>query len=279
MVTMVPGVFVDELPSAARAVVAVGTSVPVFLGYTEVAELNGTSLRNTPTRVTSMVEFERCFGGAPIQKHVRFSFAETTPTNPGALAISGSHYLLVQTHGFYALHSAMQLYFQNGGGACFVVSVGGYEGGETPGVQLSAAAFRAGLQALNAEPQSAQTAQTAHTAQTAQTATPALIPEAVLLSRQECYALQNQLPYVTDQSALDTAFYLPINNCLTSLGSNSNSPGVTPLQLLPLVPVIVIPAAILGTKNDRDIPISPEGTTTPDGPPSCDSPQVPSSCD
>ena len=65
MVTMVPGVFVDELPRAARSVEAVGTSIPVFLGYTERAKHNGTSLRNTRWRVTSMVDLERGFGGAP----------------------------------------------------------------------------------------------------------------------------------------------------------------------------------------------------------------------
>ncbi len=100
-----------------------------------------------------------------------------------------------------------------------------------------------------------------------------------LNGEEKASALQNQLPYVTDQSGLDSSFYLPINNCLTSLGENQTNPGLTPLQLLPLVPAIVIPAVILGTKSDQETPVSPEGTTTPDPFPNCDSPQASVSCD
>ena len=87
-----------------------------------------------------------------------------------------------QTHGFYLLHSAMQLYFLNGGGPCYVVSVGGFEGSEGSeggggGVQVSASALLAGLRALQGESEPAVV----------------LIPEAVLLSKTECAAVQNEL--------------------------------------------------------------------------------------
>ena len=108
MLTMVPGVFVDELPRATRSVEAVGTSIPVFLGYTERAKHNGTSLRNTRWRLTSMFDFDRCFGGAPTQLHVRFSLTETASTDQGALALAGSHCSLAQTHGFYVFYSVVQ---------------------------------------------------------------------------------------------------------------------------------------------------------------------------
>lgn len=177
MVTMVPGVFIGEGAVNPQSAVSASTSVAAFIGYTEKAEDEGRSLRNTPQRVTSMPDFERRFGGAPTAQHVRFSFTETAPANPGVLALAGSRYLLTQTHGFYLLHSAMQLYFQNGGGACLVVSVGGYEGSAASGVQLSALAFSAGLQALQAELEPAIV----------------VVPEAVLLPKAECDALQNEL--------------------------------------------------------------------------------------
>jgi uncharacterized protein len=177
MVAMVPGVVIGEGLANSMSVVSVSTSVSAFVGYTEKADDAGTSLRNTPKRVMSMHEFELHFGGAPTAQHTRFSFTETALANPSGLQLAGSRYVLTQTHGFYLMHSAVQLYFQNGGGACFVVSVGGYEGSAAPGVQVSSLAFSAGLQALQAEQEPAIV----------------VIPEAVLLPKAECDALQNEL--------------------------------------------------------------------------------------
>jgi uncharacterized protein len=177
MVTRVPGVEVEKSRGFPPSVTAASTSVSAFVGYTEKAEHVGRSLHNTPWRVVSMPDFERYFGGAPTASHVRFSFTEAALTDAQALALAGSRYRLTQTHGFYALHRAMQLYFLNGGGPCYVVSVGEYGSSAAPGVQLSASAFSAGLQALQAEAEPAIV----------------LIPEAVWLLKADCDAVQNRL--------------------------------------------------------------------------------------
>ncbi|MFE1800214.1 phage tail sheath family protein [Streptomyces sp. NPDC059517] len=52
-----PGVYVEELPSSARTVSTVTTSVTAFVGHTRRGPLN------EPVRVTSFTEFERRFGG------------------------------------------------------------------------------------------------------------------------------------------------------------------------------------------------------------------------
>jgi uncharacterized protein len=184
MITTVPGVFIDEGAAKLPLVVSVSTSVAAFVGYTERADDAGTLLRNTPKRISSMSEFELHFGGTPTAHHARFSFIETAAANPNGMALAGSRYLVTQTHGIYLLHSAMQLYFQNGGGPCYVVSAGGFEpigAPGTPGVQINAAALTAGLQALQAE------------GPLAQDAAIVLIPEAVVLPKADCEALQNAL--------------------------------------------------------------------------------------
>jgi hypothetical protein len=71
-------------------------------------------------------------------------------------------------------------------------------------------------------------------------------------------ALNNELPYITDQSDLNEGFQLPVQNCLTSLGSNDGTPGVSPQILVPLVPAIVIPGVIIGL-DSKESPISPDG--------------------
>ena len=52
-----PGVYIDEIPSGARDITSVATSITAFLGRA----LRGPV--NEPTRVRSFAEFERSFGG------------------------------------------------------------------------------------------------------------------------------------------------------------------------------------------------------------------------
>lgn len=56
-----PGVYVEELPSSARTISTVTTSVTAFVGHTRRGPLN------EPVRVTSFTEFERRFGGLSSQ--------------------------------------------------------------------------------------------------------------------------------------------------------------------------------------------------------------------
>lgn len=51
-----PGVYVEEVPSAARSIEAAGTSTAIFVGETERGPVQ-------PTRITGRADFERLFGG------------------------------------------------------------------------------------------------------------------------------------------------------------------------------------------------------------------------
>jgi phage tail sheath protein FI len=155
-----PGVYIEEKSAFGSSVVPVATAIPAFIGYTQKATRGTKSLINVPTKITSFAEFEQFFGGAP---KTRFKLDET-----GTLeALPSTRYLL---------HSSMRFYFANGGGDCYIVSVGDY----TKGIKakdLNDDATESGLPTLlkYLEP------------------TLLVIPDAVLLSTTECYQLQQAM--------------------------------------------------------------------------------------
>lgn len=123
-----PGVYIEEKNAFPNSVVAVETAVPAFIGYTEKAEKLGKNALNKPIRVTSMVEFEKFFGGAPDYK---FEVVESTDPEDSEVFSLGSgaakkNYKVNWTGEQYRLHNCIKLFYQNGGGNCWVVSVGDY---------------------------------------------------------------------------------------------------------------------------------------------------------
>jgi phage tail sheath protein FI len=136
-----PGVYIVEKNAFPNSVVEVATAVPAFIGYTEKADNKGSSLLNKPWRITSMAEYEVYFGGAP---NDLFNVAEFTPPAAGGgeddapagpsepdFKINGKGFVVARkdkksdTQRYY-LYRSMQLFFANGGGPCYIVSVGGY---------------------------------------------------------------------------------------------------------------------------------------------------------
>ncbi len=120
-----PGVYIVEKNAFPNSVVEVATAVPAFIGYTERADNKGKTLSNKPWRITSMSEFHNYFGFAPsasfaIEEKPADSFEEA------AFTLAGTEYLLNQNAGKYLLYYSMLLFFQNGGGPCYIVSVGKY---------------------------------------------------------------------------------------------------------------------------------------------------------
>lgn len=114
-----PGVYIEEISAFPPSVAAVATAIPAFIGYTEKAtDTDGTSLTNQPKRIASLQEFGQLFGGVNSQAlavNVTQSAAGinvTFNTAPGLPA--------------YFLYYSMKLFFANGGGPCYIVSVGNY---------------------------------------------------------------------------------------------------------------------------------------------------------
>ena len=111
-----PGVYIVEKDAFPNSVIEVATAVPAFIGYTEKADDNGTSLLNKPWRITSMPEFQSCFGAAP---DTTFSIDPAAGAEPG-LTLGANSYVLRQTSELYRFFHSMMLFFQNGGGACYM---------------------------------------------------------------------------------------------------------------------------------------------------------------
>lgn len=111
-----PGVYVEEISLFPPSVAQVETAVPAFIGYTEKAFKNGESITNKPTRIFSLSEFEAWFGKGP-----DVTYNVHLDTNDAV-----THVIPSQT--FY-LYESMRMFYENGGGKCYIISVGGYSGG------------------------------------------------------------------------------------------------------------------------------------------------------
>jgi uncharacterized protein len=155
-----PGVYIEEKSAFSNSVVAVATAVPAFIGYTEKAKAGKRDLTNTPLRITSLVEYLNFFGGAP----------KTT------FSVSASGELAVDASSNYNLYRSLQLFFANGGGAAYIVSVGGYGNGVTA-AEIIGAETGGGIQTLLKETEP----------------TLVVVPDAVLLGAGDCSSVQQAM--------------------------------------------------------------------------------------
>jgi phage tail sheath protein FI len=110
----IPGVYVQEVPTLPPGVAEVNSAVPAFIGYTLTTKFNDQDLKYQPIKVQSMLEYVRFFGeSSPFT--IEGVTADLTQTANEAT---------VSNH-FY-LYDSLQLYFLNGGGPCYIVSIGTY---------------------------------------------------------------------------------------------------------------------------------------------------------
>ncbi len=112
--TFSPGVYVEEIPTLPASVAPVATAIPAFIGHTAT---NSPTL--TPTRITSLPEFVTIFGGAKGEDFT-VNVTDTTVNSQLVRTITAS----LASPSPYNLFYSLQLYFANGGGPCWIVSVG-----------------------------------------------------------------------------------------------------------------------------------------------------------
>ncbi len=136
-----PGVYVTELDAFPPSVVGVETAIPAFIGYTQQAKISGKPVYNQPIKIESMADYMSIFG-------VGFKPVYTIEDAPSGAVEAGDYdvevfdpntstmmyYVLTQTGtSRFNLYNSMRLFYANGGGTCYVVSVGDYtNGGQTP---------------------------------------------------------------------------------------------------------------------------------------------------
>jgi phage tail sheath protein FI len=123
-----PGVYIQEIPTFPPSVAEVETAIPAFIGYTKNTSFSGKNLLKQPTRITSLLEYETFFGGAQTE-NAAFTVSITDTGAGAALVRNVSVAYTAASLSKYRMYYAMQLYFANGGGPCYIVSVGDYSGG------------------------------------------------------------------------------------------------------------------------------------------------------
>jgi phage tail sheath protein FI len=116
-----PGVYVEEISTLAPSVAEVETAIPAFIGFTEIGFPDKGKLP-IPLRITSLVDYQLYFGGAELEKESII------------VAVDDDNELTVSLDPVKMSHSvmyyAMQLYFGNGGGPCYIASIGSF--GDNP---------------------------------------------------------------------------------------------------------------------------------------------------
>jgi len=146
-----PGVYVEEISKLPASVAPVATAIPAFIGYTEQKIKNGETLAaNIPVRITSLLEYEEIFGGAfneQLTVTLTGSSVDEADTN---IAVAAS-----TNRSPYNLYYNLVMYFGNGGGPCYIVSVGTYTASPIPtpdpNTLISVSDLQAGVAAVEKE--------------------------------------------------------------------------------------------------------------------------------
>jgi uncharacterized protein len=130
-----PGVYVEEIPKLPPSVAQVETAIPAFIGYTQRTGIegaplpsitrlvNGVDVKVTEAkRITSLLEYETYFGTGP---------NETVSVNIEEVYRAGTTELKrrsiktnIAAPSKHTMYYHMQLYFANGGGPCYIISIG-----------------------------------------------------------------------------------------------------------------------------------------------------------
>jgi phage tail sheath protein FI len=175
-----PGVYITELPAFPPSVVGVETAIPGFIGYTQFAKVNEKPVYLEPIPIGSMADFETYFGGpfkqlyeinevscSPLSDTDDYDFSAVNlstsspstcyyklkpavPIVPAGRASNASDADVDLDAGLrdefdeasFNLYNSMRLFYANGGGDCYVVSVGDYT------KTVDAEALKKGLDAM-----------------------------------------------------------------------------------------------------------------------------------
>lgn len=118
-----PGVYPQAVSGYRPAAIPVETAVPAFIGYTEkIEDEEGNSLLLIPTRISSMESYVELFGKGPgaqqyaVELDLKKSYQVIDIQPATALGQAGK----------YHLFACLESYFANGGGPCFIITVGDY---------------------------------------------------------------------------------------------------------------------------------------------------------
>jgi uncharacterized protein len=123
-----PDVYVEEISVFPPSVAEVETAIPAFIGYTETARnKTDNDLILKPTKIYSYKEYEQYYG-MPEDDTIALTVVDD---DNGGMKVSSFSEPAVQ----YLLAYSVKMFFDNGGGQCYIVSVGTYK--PTPVIDLT----------------------------------------------------------------------------------------------------------------------------------------------
>ncbi|QMU64739.1 MAG: phage tail sheath family protein [Flavobacteriaceae bacterium] len=112
-----PGVYVEEIATLPPSVAQVSTAIPAFIGYTERSTAQGGigTVKPQVERISTFLEYKDLFGGSDEVTYM----VEATGDIP-SIEITGTS--------DFQMYYCIDHYFKNGGGPCYIISVGTYGG-------------------------------------------------------------------------------------------------------------------------------------------------------
>lgn len=110
-----PGVYIEEISTLPPSVAEVDTAIPAFIGFTE----KGIPL--TPKRISSLKEYEDFFGGADPEKDISVIIEQTQEDGRDVEKVVDVIFKKTSNN---VMYYAIQLYYANGGGPCYIVPAG-----------------------------------------------------------------------------------------------------------------------------------------------------------
>jgi len=135
-----PGAYVEEISLLPPSVTGVGNSIPAFIGYTQKDPNNPPAPPTTattttpppllsivPVKIFSLMEYEELFGKADAPPKAQVTLTDSLDAAGNVLRRDIKAELKPVTNDESANHNlyyGIQHYFANGGGPCYIVSVG-----------------------------------------------------------------------------------------------------------------------------------------------------------
>ncbi|MEN2399259.1 phage tail sheath C-terminal domain-containing protein [Flavobacterium sp. MC2016-06] len=145
-----PGVYIEEIVKFPPSVAQVETAIPAFIGYTEkAAKKTENDLDRIPTRITSLLDYETYFGFAYPEDTISVDVTDVVTDN----VVTERNIVVNQPSDPkpFLMYYALQMYFANGGGPCYIVSVKNYEDVNSKQNPVLFTDLTAGLDLLKAE--------------------------------------------------------------------------------------------------------------------------------
>jgi uncharacterized protein len=195
-----PGVYVEEISLLPPSIAEVESAVPAFVGFTNKAtSLTTDDLLNVPTPINSLGDFIQYYGGAPKEDNANIKIEvdelRTETQTTGFKVKMEFDNAQMSKHIFY---HAIKHFYVNGGGRCYIVSVGKHP------EAVSKLKLDAGIDLLANE----------------DTPTMLVVPEAIYLSAAEFNSINQKI--ITQAATLKDRFAI-IDTQITTVPKAPNS--------------------------------------------------------